>query len=445
MEAVAQRGIIMNTEKHSSDDVVFDRLNEKYIHGKALEPSEEPELRKKRTHLQEESVPDVEIPTEEIYDKPYAGTEIYEEKKPKNSYKLFAVIAALSSVGILFFGGLIFTTTFMTKSIMQTSTKIAGGYLEGIVKETATEQPVVAPVKTETAENEKSAVGTYHVKAFNPDAKGAAAMLKTDEAGLKEFDEFVSSVMEKKPHLVLRNVFLSDSPAALPQIADVHNIYKYIMSVSAAANREMTPETALIEACAIALYAREYDLSPELVVGVTQKESMFNPLAVSSKGAAGPMQVMYNIHYKLLSNIGITERDQLFTPDYGVKAGCYLLSRYMKDKKSVTGALRSYYGELNSNYVSGIMTYRHAYELFSQGIVEDPVVMSSAENVDWKRMTNKTAPVKKKTTQTTIRAAKNQPTKQGAKSSLTTVYNNTEGRIKIQRPDGSVLIQKVIE
>ena len=66
MEAVAQRGIIMNTEKNSSDDVVFDRLNEKYIHGKALEPSEEPELRKKRTHLQEESVPDVEIPTEEI-------------------------------------------------------------------------------------------------------------------------------------------------------------------------------------------------------------------------------------------------------------------------------------------------------------------------------------------------------------------------------------------
>lgn len=431
----------MGTDFNSSDEVIFD-LNDKYIHDKAKTAAEEPELRRKKPRREEEPVPEVDIPTEKPLEA-YAGTEIYTaEKTGKHSYRLFSAVTIVVALGILFFGGLLFTTTFMTKSIMQTSTKIADGYIH------AAPTSEVSPTPTaETEQVKKATDGKYFIKAFNPDAQGAAKMLKIDEAALTEFDEFVSSVMDKKPHLVLRSVFENESAASLPVIADTHNIYRYIMDVSQSAGREMSPETALIEASAIAYYSREYGLSTELVVGVTQKESAFNPLAVSSKGAAGPMQVMYNLHYKLLTNIGITKREELLTPDYGVKAGCYLLSRYINDKKSVTGALRSYYGELNSGYVSGIMSYRHAYELFSQGIKEDPITISSTENVDWKRMTNKTQPARasvKKPASTVVRAGKNQKTNSGS-GTLTTVYNNTEGRIKIQRPDGSVLIQKVIE
>ncbi len=431
----------MGTDFNSSDEVIFD-LNDKYIHDRAMTAAEEPELRRKRKPGEEEPVPEVDIPTEKPSET-YAGTEIYADKGGKPSYRLFAAVTIVVGLGVLFFGGLLFTTTFMTKSIMQTSTQIAGGYMHAA---SAVEAPASLGQSADK-EPEAPVTGKYFVKAFNPDVKGAAKMLKIDEAALKEFDEFVSSVMAVKPRPVLRSVFENASAASLPVIADTHNIYRYIMDVSQSAGRDISPEAALTEASAIAYYSREYGLSTELVVGVTQKESAFNPLAVSSKGAAGPMQVMYNIHYKLLENIGITRREELLTPDYGVKAGCYLLSRYINDKKSVTGALRSYYGELNPGYVSGIMSYRHAYELFSQGIKEDPIVMSSTENVDWKRMTNKTQPAKasaEKSASTAVRAGKNQKTNSGS-GTLTTVYNNTEGRIKIQRPDGSVLIQKVIE
>ncbi len=93
-------------------------------------------------------------------------------------------------------------------------------------------------------------------------------------------------------------------------------------------------------------YARKYNISPALVLGIIQTESNFNPYAVSAAPAYGLMQVVPSTAgadaYELINGKkGMPTKKMLFNPEtnieYGVAYLSILFNRYLpnvKDKQS---------------------------------------------------------------------------------------------------------------
>jgi len=70
-------------------------------------------------------------------------------------------------------------------------------------------------------------------------------------------------------------------------------------------------------------YARQYDLEPELVMGVIKVESSFNPGLESRVGATGLMQIMPRTGEHMQCG------DDLEDPETNIECGCRVLKRYV--------------------------------------------------------------------------------------------------------------------
>lgn len=92
-----------------------------------------------------------------------------------------------------------------------------------------------------------------------------------------------------------------------------------------------------------------------LILSLIEAESEFTPTAVSSAGAIGLGQIMYNIHKKDLAELGITKKRDLFDPEKNVRATAFVL-KMMLDRGGgdVTKALHFYLGGKDGKYVSRI-------------------------------------------------------------------------------------------
>ncbi len=142
----------------------------------------------------------------------------------------------------------------------------------------------------------------------------------------------------------------------------VANIATFIRSI----NKKIVPMIAWREASALVHYSAKYNVPTDLSVGIAKTESLFNPSAVSNRGAMGVMQVMWKVHHGMLSARGIaTTRDHMFDPERGVEAGVLLLSRYINAYGTVQKALNRYYGGISVSYLKKVnnnmaMLQRHS-------------------------------------------------------------------------------------
>lgn len=240
--------------------------------------------------------------------------------------------------------------------------------------------------------------------------------------------------------------------SSVAEIVEFYNLWSYIRSFS---KTYLDIDTSMRVASAILWNSRKYSLPLGLVVGVAQNESRFKPTAISSVSARGVMQVMWKYHNEVLRNKGILEEKDLHHPEMGVEAGCIVLSQYIRDEKSIIGALGRYYGKLTQGYVGKVFAFWHSYELYVSGIIGDWRAMISAEGKNWEKLTSsrndlaETLPpparseAQKKFVYSpfvdqpmeTKAAVENQP---GEESDGTTVYNRYGGRITINHNDGRV-------
>jgi soluble lytic murein transglycosylase len=87
-------------------------------------------------------------------------------------------------------------------------------------------------------------------------------------------------------------------------------------------------------------------LDPQVVAAVALQESAFNPLAVSSAGARGLLQVMPSVGAELARSLGLARFDpnDLFDPGTNLKLGCAHLSEYRRRFRSMPQALAAYNG-----------------------------------------------------------------------------------------------------
>ena len=94
--------------------------------------------------------------------------------------------------------------------------------------------------------------------------------------------------------------------------------------------------------------AKRHHKSPRLVAAIAKVESNFNPMAVSSKGAIGLMQVMPSTA-KYMGFNGIT-REALFDPETNIQVGSEILRQYQKKHRTLRNALDKYSGGAGKYY-----------------------------------------------------------------------------------------------
>jgi len=272
-----------------------------------------------------------------------------------------------------------------------------------------TEGQIVTPEATETV-NEK----TVEVKKMPEQKFYFADITKFENVDLILFDAEIKSAGEK-----LKSLLPPDSSE--DRIKKVKMIYDYMKEMAPARENDVLLELA----AAAVKYAEKYSVPLGLVVGVMQTESNFNPKALSNMGACGPMQVMWNIHNGLLRANGISSRDALFTADLGTAAGCLILSRYLRDEKSVAGGLKRYYGELSGNYISSTYSNWHTFELYASGILETE---------------SKKALAKDKNYLASLMTARKPATSAKTKAEAKPMTMKAEGEIRIKKQDGSTIV-----
>ena len=272
-----------------------------------------------------------------------------------------------------------------------------------------TEGQIVTPEATETV-NEK----TVEVKKMPEQKFYFADITKFENVDLILFDAEIKSAGEK-----LKSLLPPDSSE--DRIKKVKMIYDYMKEMAPARENDVLLELA----AAAVKYAEKYSVPLGLVVGVMQTESNFNPKALSKAGACGPMQVMWNIHNGLLRANGISSRDALFTTDIGTAAGCLILSRYLRDEKSVAGGLKRYYGELSGNYISSTYSNWHTFELYASGILETE---------------SKKALAKDKNYLASLMTARKPAASAKTKNEAKPMTMKAEGEIRIKKQDGSTIV-----
>lgn len=131
----------------------------------------------------------------------------------------------------------------------------------------------------------------------------------------------------------------------------IANIATFIRSI----NAKISPQIAWREASALVFYSAKYNVPTDLSVSIAKTESLFNPSAMSNKGALGVMQVMWKVHHGMLSARGVaTTKDHMFDPERGVEAGVLLLSRYISAYGTVQKALNRYYGGISVSYLKKV-------------------------------------------------------------------------------------------
>ncbi len=86
-------------------------------------------------------------------------------------------------------------------------------------------------------------------------------------------------------------------------------------------------------------------IHPELIRAIIHVESRGNPKAISRKGAYGLMQVRWSVWGKELKREGIAQtKNDLFHPEKNIRAGKYILAKYIRKHGNVEKALKAYSG-----------------------------------------------------------------------------------------------------
>lgn len=120
-------------------------------------------------------------------------------------------------------------------------------------------------------------------------------------------------------------------------------------------NPNLPIEIAELQARLILKAAKEEKTAVELIVGIAQAESAFNPTATSSAGAAGLMQV-------LKSTKVVIDQSKKYDIAYNLKTGCDILKEKMEiNKGDLSKSLADYSGGAKwyvEKIYSGFVSYR---------------------------------------------------------------------------------------
>lgn len=125
-------------------------------------------------------------------------------------------------------------------------------------------------------------------------------------------------------------------------------------------------------------YSKQYDVSPELLLGIIEVESMFNPLTESSKGAKGLMQVMPEWAPKL----GLESANDLHDIDTGIESGIKVFLIHLEEAKgNISGGLYRYVNKDHS-YVDRVYSSIGRFIAYSSTLEEPEKIVKKEKDSD---------------------------------------------------------------
>lgn len=113
----------------------------------------------------------------------------------------------------------------------------------------------------------------------------------------------------------------------------------------------------------------QYSVDPLLVLAVMAVESRYNPVAESTVGAKGLMQVIPRFHLEKLSGRGGEEA--LLDPEVNIYVGTQILREYQRRFRNTEAALQMYGGvtdEPTSQYASKVLAEKARLDALRQKI-----------------------------------------------------------------------------
>ncbi len=113
----------------------------------------------------------------------------------------------------------------------------------------------------------------------------------------------------------------------------------------------------------------EHQLEPNLLLAVMAVESSFNPMAESSAGAQGLMQVLTRVHRERFKPFGGV--DAAWDPFANIIVGASILAEYVGRYGDVAGGLKAYVGaalhKSDRGYGSKVIAHRDAFDAVARG------------------------------------------------------------------------------
>jgi hypothetical protein len=107
--------------------------------------------------------------------------------------------------------------------------------------------------------------------------------------------------------------------------------------------------------------SRKHKIPVPLVIAMAKVESIFNPVAQSSKGAKGLLQILE------CGDIKIDEK-QAFNLEYNLDKGMEILKVHIAEKKTLLGALAGYSGGAKE-YPDEVFKVVGKYTLYKEGLM----------------------------------------------------------------------------
>jgi soluble lytic murein transglycosylase-like protein len=111
----------------------------------------------------------------------------------------------------------------------------------------------------------------------------------------------------------------------------------------------------------------QHSLDPLLILAVISIESRYNPVAESTMGARGLMQVIPKYHLEKLSSHG--GEQALLDPEVNIMVGAQILREYQRRLGDTEAALQMYGGafdEPTSQYANKVLAEKARLEVFRQ-------------------------------------------------------------------------------
>jgi len=140
---------------------------------------------------------------------------------------------------------------------------------------------------------------------------------------------------------------------------EVSGLHAYISKATDLPKKEIT---SIVES--LDTWGKRFSVDPKLLAAIIMQESRFDPLAISSAGALGLMQVIPRWHLeKIVAAKRETGNPEIFNTDTNIYLGAWVISDCLKKFKLET-ALETCYSGGHQNYASSVLNYHNQIKNF---------------------------------------------------------------------------------
>jgi soluble lytic murein transglycosylase-like protein len=171
------------------------------------------------------------------------------------------------------------------------------------------------------------------------------------------------SVLLGIPGRALAPVPVACAPALLDEEQPAPSAAERVLASHLSRRFMVAPQTAALVVAAAHQAAGDVGLDPLLVLAVIAVESSFNPLAESSMGAKGLMQIIPKYHQAKLSALGGDEA--VLDPEANIHVGARILQEYVYRRGSLEAGLQYYNGasaDSSAQYAQKVLAERRRLE-----------------------------------------------------------------------------------